>query len=657
MTFRSLALSNVRGNWRAYSAFLLSSIFSVLIFYLYAAFLFHPDVRSGEIRGAAQVKQGMLACEFLIMIFSFFFVLYSNSAFMKTRKKEFGLFTLFGMTRGQIRKMVLYEGAFIAAVSIAAGIGLGMLFSKLFFLALGMLLGSGETIPFAVPQIALWVTIAGFFALFMTITALTLLRVGRSQIVELLREARKPKPEPRLSVAAALAGFLTLAGGYALALTMNTMTFLVLSIPVIGLTVVGTYFLFSQGSVAVLRLLMRRRRFYYNRTHMLTVSQLVYKMKDNARLLFVISVMSAVVLSASGTVYVFQKLQKEQIVEHTPYAVGFVERGANAHQVVDPAEVERILQSDGLRITREQKLTGLLGENLVSVGSAADSGSVDEKDRMKAMIVSERDYNREAQILGRKKADVAGSEAALILPYKEMESFSPLKIGDIRFTLGGKTVALKLASQMGGAIASPVSYASYMLVVDDALYETLRASAPPQSTLVSYGYDWANWEHSEATVDKIDAAIDPAYERQAQTYRVPSYASGQQSIALTLFIGLFISLLFFVAMGSLIYFKLFTELQDDQTQFKALARIGMTAAEIRRIVVTQVGLVFLLPCLVGSVHALIAIQALGNLLHSQILKYAAVVFGIYIVMQAAYFAVTCATYLRSIRKGGRTATE
>lgn len=656
MTFRSLALSNVRGNWRAYSAFLLSSVFSVLIFYLYAAFLFHPDVMNGNIKGAAQVKQGMLACEFLIMIFSFFFVLYSNSAFMKTRKKEFGLFTLFGMTRGQIRKMVLYEGAFIAVLSIAAGIGLGMLFSKLFFLALGVLLNSGQTIPFAVPPLALWLTAAGFFVLFMAITSLTLLRVGRSQIVELLREARKPKPEPRLSVFAVLAGILTLAGGYALALSMNTKTFLILTLPVVALTVIGTYFLFSQGSVAVLRLLMRRKRFYYNRTHMLTVSQLVYKMKDNARLLFVISVMSAVVLSASGTVYVFQKLQKEQIVEHAPYAVGFVERGANVHEVVNPATIEQIVQSDGLNMTRRVKLTGLLGEDLAADDAASGSrGS--EQDRLEAMIVSQTDYNREAKLLGREKAKVADGEAVLVLPYKEMASFSPLKPGGMRLTLGGQTIKLKLTGQLTGAVVSPVSYATYMLVVDDARFEALRASAPPQSTLVSYGFEWSKWEHSGPTVDKIKDAIDPAHEEQAQTYRVPSYISGQQSLALTLFIGLFISLLFFIAMGSLIYFKLFTELQDDQSQFKALSRIGMTAAEIRRIVVTQVGLVFLLPCLVGSVHALFAIQALGNLLQASILKYAAVVFAIYIAMQAVYFAVTCSTYLRSIRSGGRTATE
>ncbi|MFD2333950.1 FtsX-like permease family protein [Cohnella sp. GCM10020058] len=655
MTFRSLALSNVRGNWRAYSAFILSSVFSVLIFYLYAAFLLHPDVQSGEIKGALQVKQGMLACEFLIIVFSFFFVLYSNSAFMKTRKKEFGLFTLFGMTRGQIRKMVLYESAFIAAVSIVAGIGLGMLFSKLFFLALGALLNSGQTIRFAVPPAALWMTAVGFFALFMIITLLTLFRVGRSEIVELLCEARKPKPEPRLSVWAAVAGFVTLGGGYALALSMNARTFLFLSLPVVGLTVIGTYFLYAQGSVAILRLLMRRKRFYYDRTNMLSVSQLVYKMKDNARLLFVITVMSAVVLSASGTVYVLQQLQKSQILEHAPFAIGFVERGADAHQVIAPGEVERMAREDGLHVTRQQKLSGLLGEGLAKDDSSA--GAAAKNKGFEVMIVSESDYNREAKLLGRKPAAPAGDNAVLILPYQEMESYRPIQNGAIRLALGNETVKLQLADQFAGAVASPVSFATYLLVIDDARFARLSASAPADSRLVSYGYDWSNWEHSEDTVQKIVKKIDPAFESQAQTYRVPSYVSTNQSISLTLFIGLFISLLFFIAMGSLIYFKLFTELQEDQAQFKALSRIGMTAAEIRRIVVTQVGLVFLIPCIAGSVHALFAIQALGNLLGSPILKYAAVVFAIYLVMQAAYFAVTCTTYLRSIRSGGRTATE
>ncbi|MGO4373201.1 FtsX-like permease family protein, partial [Paenibacillus sp. MCAF20] len=212
MTFRSLALSNIRGNWRSYSAFFLSSVFSVLIFYIYAAFLAHPDVVNGNIMAAAKVRRGMVFCEYLIVIFSFLFVLYSNSAFLKTRKQEFGLFSLFGMTKAQLRRLVIYENAAIAVLAIAVGIGLGMLFSKLFFMALGVLLDMDETIPFAVPLKAVWMTGGGFFLLFMVISLWTALRIGRNEIIDLLNAARKPKGQLAYSkwlVALAIACLVT----------------------------------------------------------------------------------------------------------------------------------------------------------------------------------------------------------------------------------------------------------------------------------------------------------------------------------------------------------------------------------------------------------------------------------------------------------------
>lgn len=162
MTFRSLALSNIRGNWRSYSAFFLSSVFSVMIFYIYAAFLYHPEVTSGHIMAASKIRTGMVFCEYIIVIFSFLFVLYSNSAFLKTRQQEFGLFSLFGMTKVQLRKLVIYENAAIAALAIAVGIGLGMLFSKLFFMALTVLLNLQEAISFAAPIKAIGLTAGGF---------------------------------------------------------------------------------------------------------------------------------------------------------------------------------------------------------------------------------------------------------------------------------------------------------------------------------------------------------------------------------------------------------------------------------------------------------------------------------------------------------------
>ncbi|WP_213529366.1 ABC transporter permease [Paenibacillus cisolokensis] len=138
----------------------------------------------------------MIVCEYLIGVFSFFFILYANSALLKTRKKEFGLLALFGMTRWQLRRLIFYENAAMAAVSAGVGIGLGILFSKLFFMALSVLLGTKAAIRFHVPPEAVWLTASGFMLLFMAITALSLVRIGRTEIAGLLKEARMPKPEP-----------------------------------------------------------------------------------------------------------------------------------------------------------------------------------------------------------------------------------------------------------------------------------------------------------------------------------------------------------------------------------------------------------------------------------------------------------------------------
>ncbi|WP_010494253.1 FtsX-like permease family protein [Paenibacillus elgii] len=446
MTFRSLALSNIRGNWRSYGAFFMSSVFSVMIFYIYAAFLAHPEVASGRLVAAAKVRQGMVFCEYVIVIFSFLFVLYSNSAFLKTRQQEFGLFSLFGMTRAQLRKLVLYENAAIAALSIGAGIGLGILFSKLFFMGLGVLLGMSDTIPFAVPQQAVWVTAGGFFLLFTLISLWTTLRMSRTEIAERLKASRRPKGQLVYSRWLALLAVLCLGTGYSLALTLNEAYF-DLKVLLILLTVVpGTYLLFTQFSFLFLRLIRKRTGIYYNRTNMLVYAQLGYKTKDNARVLFVVSILSAVILTASSAVYM-----------------------------------------------------------------------------------------------------------------------------------------LAVAGQ----------------------YQDLKTQ----------------------------------------------YDNVREVIALTMFIGLFISLLFFIASGSMMYFKLFTELQEDRAQFKALTRIGITLDEIRAIVVPQVGVMFFAPCLIGIAHALVAMKALDNLLHLSNWLYSFVVIGVYMAMQTVYFVVACRGYMKSVLRG------
>ncbi|MBE5096680.1 ABC transporter permease [Bacillus thuringiensis] len=444
MTFRSLAFSNIRGKWRSYSAFFLSSVFSVMIFYIYAAFLAHPDVVNGNIIAADKVRLGMIFCEYVIFIFSFLFVLYSNSAFLKTRKQEFGLFSLFGMTRMQLRRLVIYENLTIAVLAISVGIGLGILFSKMFFIVLSMLLNMSDTITFFVPLQAVGLTMGSFLVLFTLISFWSVLGIGRTEIIELLKASKKTKGELFYSPWLVVLAIVSLLVGYTIALMLNggnfglldMQEFSMLAIGIMVAVVIGTYLLYSQFSILLLRFIQKRYNVYYNRTNMMVIAQLGYKMKDNARMLFIVSILSAIIVTASGA------------------------------------------------------------------------------------------------------------------------------------------------------------------------FSILAASAQQEEL--------------------------------------------KEMISLTMFIGLFISLLFFIAAGSMIYFKLFTELKEDQAQIKALIRIGITDGEIRKIVFTQVGIIFFLPCVVGIIHALVAMKALDNILMSSSWFYSFIVIGIYLVMQTIYFLIACRSYMGSM---------
>lgn len=634
MTFRQLARSNVKGNWHRYVAFFLSSTFSVMIFFIYAAFLFHPDVASGTIRAADKVRQGMILCEYMIVIFSFFFVLYSMSAFLKSRKKEFGLLSLFGMTNRQIARLVLYENTLIALLAIAAGIGFGALFSKLFFMALAELLQVDSPIRFLLAPKAVWLTVGVFFALFELITLFTLRHVGRSEIAELLKAAKKPKSLPVYSKWLALLSALCLAAGYFMAFQAQLYTILLVMLPILATVIVGTYFLFTQASVAILRRLQRMPGLYYRHTHLVTIAQLVFKLKDNARTLFMVAILSAVILTASGTFYVLYLDTTNKAFSQYPQSFGYSARGAGEPAVPSPDELRRLLTEHGQQMAYETSLTGL-------------PVSVTLNRRTEALLVPQQAFNRIAEQMKSETVQVEPGHAVYVFPYKEsaVEYYSPGS--PLRTDTDGQPLTLVIDRQINGSVvnASPDYFG--MLVVSDREFAERTNRVAGGQLVTYYGFETANWKESLAASRQM-ASLFSEQERSRFESRVDFYVEYKQFNSLTLFIGLLVSVLFFIASGSMLYFKLFTEIQDDQAQFRALARIGVSDEEIRGIVAKQIGIVFFVPVAVGIVHAAFAYKTLGNLIGTTAWQYGIVIMGIYAAMQFVYYVLAKRAYMKQL---------
>ncbi|MGF9915592.1 ABC transporter permease [Paenibacillus ehimensis] len=639
MNFRQLALKNIQGNWHRYVAFFLSSAFSVMVFYMFGSFIYHPDVVNGHIIAASLVKQGLAACQVLIVVFSFFFVLYASFAFLKTRKKEFGLLTLFGMTRSQICRLMFYEQMMIGLLSIGVGIGAGMLFSKLFFLAIGRLLQTDSPIRFAVPPQALLQTVVGFLALFLAMTLFAMLSVGRSQIIALLRAAKQPKKPPVASPWLTALAVFCLGSGYYLAFTTSKLI-MVLMLPIIFLTVLGTYFLFTQASVAIIRRLQSMTGLYYNRTNLIAISQLAFKIKDNARTLFVVSVLSAVILTASGTLYVYYKNADNQLVEQFPNTISFTEQGLGASKGIDPDKIKAALAAEGASLKKEVKITGVQVPLKLHGSRVSDTT---------ALLISEADYNRAAEgIEYAAPLQIRPGHAVFSYPYRMGDVVLMEKGSQRTVQLNGQTWPLEMDGQVTGGVINLLDEAIGLLVVNDGEYASMMGKVPDDRKIVYYGFELDRWQDHLDTVAKVKKSV-PEEQRKQLFTRTSVYASSKQSSSLTLLIGLFVSFLFFVASASMLYFKLFTELQEDDHQYRALMRIGMSVPEIRRIINVQIGLLFLLPVVVGAAHAAFAYKTLANLLSINVWSYGTLVISIFAVLQFGYFLLTRRAYMGQMK--------
>jgi putative ABC transport system permease protein len=640
MTFRQLAGSNIRGNWQRYMAFFLSSVFSVMIFFLFAQFIYHPGVVNGTIRGAAGVRRALVGCQYIIIIFSALFILYSNSAFLKSRKKEFGLFSLFGMTAGQLRRLVFYENLFISVLAVISGIGCGMMFSKLFFMAMTAIMDVNNPIPFQIIPRAVWITSLAFLLAFQLVTWISLLSIGRRPIVDLLKASKKPKSLPVARWYLTLAAVLCIGGGYTLAFRMRNDT-LELMIPILLLVIAGTYFLFTQASVALLKRLQKTYSVYYKRTNLVTVSQLVFKMKDNARLLFMVSILSAVILTASGTFYILFQDAKDQMQERYPQTFGFVETGGGKHEVLAPERVKEILQEEGQTLKYEAAMDAIPLERTFKFTHIVP---------LRSVLVSESSLNALTGQLGSGlKMDVGPGEAVIITPFTGLKE--PLmKPGDpVELTVDGKAIQLHMKNEIKGALINTIGSFEVLVVADDGDFGSMTGGIPPEGRLVYYGYELENWTKSESAIYKLLQSV-PEDKRKMFDERVYSYIDYKQLNSLTLFIGLFVSFLFFISAGSMIYFKLFTELQEDQALFRSLSRIGVSVRELMKMITSQIAVIFMVPVLVGVIHAAFAFKALQSVMGANVWFYGSTVAGVFVLMQLVYFVVTRQTYMRIITR-------
>ncbi|MBG9449349.1 ABC transporter permease [Cytobacillus firmus] len=617
MTFRQFAFNNVIRNKRLYAAYFLSSLFTVMVFFTFSIFANHPAL-SGDAMNST-VTKGMNAAAGIIYVFSFFFVLYSMSSFLQSRKREFGLLMIQGMSMKQIRLMVFLENMLIGLFATVGGILLGLVFAKGILLLAENVLIIERTLSFYFPVKAILVTFISFIILFFFISLFVTYVLRSKKLIELIKGNKMSKGEPKANLFLTMLAVLLLGAGYAVALLAKGVMVVAAMVPVIIVVSIGTYLLFTQLSVFIIRRLKKNERVFWFKTNMLLFSDLAFRMKDNARTFFMVAMVSTVAFSAIGTLFGFQTVLTSSIKDLN--ATTFSYKTSEDQEEKNVAAINRILKEEN--IETESAHTVLQS---FEVGGSS------------TQIASQSDFNRFASLIG--EDPVTLKEGQVVVVEFEGTNFGQSKdLMNETITLTSGTVLKPKEAIHSKALPAIDSY----FIMSDIDFKKL-----PEPTWKESYYAWQATDGEErvmAASEKLYKEL-PRYEITSVEYEIYEIMKGYGPI---LFVGLFIGIVFFVSAGSFLYFRLYMDLDEDKQKFRSISKMGLTGKELKKVLNRQTMILFFAPILVALIHGAVALIALSNLFYFNLFKESVAVLSVFLAIQVVYFFIVRFFYTKQIQ--------
>ncbi|MGK8828674.1 ABC transporter permease [Bacillus paranthracis] len=637
MTFRQFAFNNIFRNKRTYAAHFLSSAFSIMIFFTYALLLFHPDLQ-GELKStsatiSAYGTMGFTISQGLIFVFSFFFILYSVSSFSKTRKKEFGILMMQGMSMRQFKKLLLIENMLIGFGSICIGIFIGLIFSKLVLLISASVLMINNGLPFYTPVKAVLLTIITFLFLFFIVSLFTFKMVKITELVELIRAEEKPKPEPKSSILLSLLSLISIGYGYFLVFRfISSSSFTTLGMGVL-LVIIGTYFLYTQCSVYILHLAKRRESFFLKRTNILTISELIYRMKDNATMFFIVSIVSAVAFTAIGTTAAIGS--KDLVRMTNPYTF-----------LYEDFENNKALNKN-LSIIKKHLADANIPYRMASASYIYTESNV--------IVMKLSEYNDLAKALGYQQETIENEGEILLIPGVVSQKHE-FKNGDYKKSIeviqGEWTKTFQVEKAVENLVL-PHDTRKIYIAVQDQVYDEIPITSDPNNIHIpyrTYGFvvdDWIKTKRISNELISTFAKEEGSFQFRALTLDL---LSAKQTNGLLLMASVLVGIVFFTFAASFIYFRLYTDLDRDQQQYKMISKMGLGKRELKKVVTRQLLLMFFLPIIIAVIHTVVAYMALQQLLDFSIMNSSIVILISFICIQVLYFFITRWRYLQKLYK-------
>lgn len=635
MRFRDVVIKNFMGNIRQYLSFFLCNIFSIALFFVYATIAFN-DVIFEE--GNEWMSMVMPVSIVGISIFSVFFIIYAHTSFVKGRNKEFAIYLSVGMNKKELRKLVNMENLIIEAVSLICGIITGMVFSRLFQTVLLKMIDV-KNAEYQLDYRAFLVTAAAFLAIFFVVFWITNIKMQRMDIRTLLTEARKSEGK-RAGKQDVILGLI----GLGLVLVSVGSLFVIAADEklnsdfkvILGYTLVvflGIFLIISKGGNMVVEML-RKSRYYYG--NMLSISEIHYKYDRNKKILFTLSVLSAMSIMFIASPFSLFNLSYN-IADENVHDIEYV--STSQFNNIEEKDLESILNKEEI-IYNEQA-------EFIYLSKIQGSGDLKES----IPIVSESIfYKYTKSSIGLKDGECAVSIMDWVPGDHGYTAGSEIALYDA----SGSYQFRILKSGHGEKMANMSFPCDAIMIINDKEYSRLKAQVTEDNIGYYHFMGYKDWAKTKDIVASLQEKMNSGdLILQSKTVNLETLKAGYGSF---LFVASVLGVLFFVAGGVVLYFRQYVEYGESVKLFAKLYRIGITRKEIKKLIGKELRIIFFIPLIFGIFMGTSYIYLITNIMGGsgvlkEFMKNTGYVILMYIILQSLFYKITKAKAVSQLEDG------
>lgn len=630
-----------------------------MMYYMVSSLSMNPNMMN--MIGGDVMQQILSLGIYVITVFAVIFLFYTNSFLIKRRKREFGLFNILGMEKKHLSIVIALESIIVFLVSMVLGIGIGILLDKAFYLLIAKMLNASIALGFYISYQSIVNSIILFLIIFVLMYLFSLIQINLSNPIELLHGDQHGEKEPKTKWLLALIGLICLGTGYYMSVSIqDPVTAFAFFMVAVILVVIGTYMLFTAGSIVILKLLRKNKRYYYKTNHFISVSNMIYRMKQNAVGLGNICILSTMVLVMLSTTISLWVGMNDIIETRFPRDITVSINSVDSNQALYTIDdMNYAIEQAGIQ-TEDELVYRTLSVSAFNQGNTYTFGNEnmslqDISNVVVLYFITLDDYNRTEGT----NVSLAPDEV-LVFPSGKQFDHKTIDIASNTFKVKGILDSIKADSNYSANLQN-----SMFVVVDsmDTLFmidDLQKQEYGDNASYIHTSYDFNLSKSEKMSVKEATDALIANYPGDT-TYMMVDTQEGNYEDLLSLyasflFIGIFLSFLFIMATVLIMYYKQITEGYEDKKRFEIMQKVGLDKREVKKTINSQVLTVFFLPLVVAAIHIVFAFPMIEKMLRllyldntNLYIMTTVICFGVFALVYVLIYFLTSKVYYGIVR--------